>query len=326
MEKKNKISRFPISGFIILPVLITVTVCFAACYFLFVLSKQTPAKNSDSFSRNYHIIVTGNSDTELFLKQVYDGASKLGAAYNAVVELYVPGSQAEDVSTQSLFDYTSFVNADCVIAYIDSTSSGINIPRRMDDTVIPLVTTGQYDPNIQQISFIGNSYWELGKKISDETVSFLKDRGQAFIIGKDVFTASSLSSLVNSIQDSLMSHENISYSISDTITPSQLTDNLINNSTLFICLTEEDTITFAQMIIEMKLNDIKRFGVIGFGNNETCQLYLSKGIIDELISLDPEKIGETAIREFFEYRNKGHANSYIAADVKISRTMNRSYR
>ena len=326
MEKKNKASHLSISGFIILPVLVILAVCFAAYYFLFVHSKQTPAKNSEASSRNYHIIVTGSSDTELFLKQVYYGASKLGAAYNAVVELYVPGSQAEDVSLQSLFDYASFVNADCLIAYIDSTTNEISVPRRLDDTIIPMVTTGQYDPNLQQISFIGNSNWELGKKFSDETVSFLNDKGQAFIIGKEVFSASSLSSLVNSIQDSLMTHENISYSISDSISPNQLTDNLINESVLFICLTEEDTIALAQMIIEMKLTDIKRFGIIGFGNNETCQLYLSKGIIDELISLDPEKIGETAVREFFEYRNKGYANSYIAADVKISRTMNRSNR
>ena len=39
----------------------------------------------------------------------------------------------------------------------------------------------------------------------------------------------------------------------------------------------------------------------------------------ELVSLDPQKIGEAAIREWFEYRTKGYANSYITADVKISR-------
>ena len=45
-----------------------------------------------------------------------------------------------------------------------------------------------------------------------------------------------------------------------------------------------------------------------------------KNIINELIALDPEKIGESAIREFFEYKEKGYANSYIAADVKITRS------
>ena len=34
----------------------------------------------------------------------------------------------------------------------------------------------------------------------------------------------------------------------------------------------------------------------------------------------PEKIGETAIRELFEYRTKGSANSYITVDVKIAKT------
>jgi len=39
-----------------------------------------------------------------------------------------------------------------------------------------------------------------------------------------------------------------------------------------------------------------------------------------LISQNPEKIGESAIEELFEYRTKGYANSYITADVKISRS------
>ena len=326
MEKKNKSSSLKISGFIVLPILLILAVCIITWFFLFVLSKQDITKNAENSERTYHIIVTGSSDTELFLTQVYEGASKLSDQYNAVVELYVPGSQAEEVSTQSLFDYASFVNADCVIAYIDSSWGGISVPRRLDNTIIPLVTTGQYDPNIQQISYIGNSYWELGKKISNETVLFLRENngGEALIIGKDVFNAPSLSSLVNSIQDSLRPHNEISYSITDTLTPEQLLSKADEVSTLIICLTEEDTIAVAQMIIELKLTDSKKFRVIGFGNNETCQLYLGKGIIDELISLDPEKIGEAAIREFFEYRKKGHANSYIAADVKISKTANRS--
>ena len=324
MEKKNKDSRFTSSGLIILPILVTISACFAIYFLFFVLSKQTPQKNADSSTSNYHIIVTGSSETELFLRQVYYGASRLANTYNAIVELYVPGSIAEDVSTQSLFDYASFVNADCVIAYIDSSDNAINVPRRLDDTIIPLVTTGQYDPNIQQISYIGNSYWELGKKISDETVSFFNDgthkRGTAYVISKDVFISPTLSSMVNSIQDSLRSHNEISYIITDSFTQQQMISELENENSLLICLTEEDTIAIAQMIIELKLTEQKKFGVIGFGNNETCQLYLNKGILNELIYLDPEKIGETAIREFFEYKSKGYANSYIAADVKISRS------
>ena len=63
-----------------------------------------------------------------------------------------------------------------------------------------------------------------------------------------------------------------------------------------------------------------RYKLIGIGGNEVCQLYLQKDWIGELVSLDPEKIGETAIRELFEYRSKGYANSYVTADVKITRS------
>lgn len=320
METENKNSNSNISGFLLLPVFVVILAVFVIYYLFFVLSNQTTIKNSEAVERNYHIIVTGSSENELFLKQVYEGASNFGDYFDSVVELYVPSSQAEDVSTQSLFDYASFVNADCVIAYIDSLDNSFQIPRRVDDTPIPLVTTGQYDPNLPQISFIGNSNWALGKKISDETVSLLNDSGKAYFISKEIFTSSSLSSLVNSIQDSLRPHNNISYSIADSISQEELVTECRNNKTLLVCLSEEDTIEIAQTLIELKLADNKKMKIIGFGNNETSQLYLDKGIINELISLDPEKIGETAIKEFFEYRNKGYANSYIAADVKITRS------
>ena len=51
----------------------------------------------------------------------------------------------------------------------------------------------------------------------------------------------------------------------------------------------------------------------------TLAFYLSKGILSELISLDPQKIGEVALKEIFEYKKNGYANSYIAADIKVTK-------
>ena len=317
-EKKNKNVGFFLTGFIIIFAVFAV-VAFFASYYLFFIKTQTPVKNSESENRNYHIVVTGNSENELFLRQVYEGASSLSELYNSVVEFYVPSSQAEEVSNQSLFDYVSYVNADCVIAYIDSSYSSISVPRRVDETPIPLVATGQYLPGLQQISFIGNSYWELGKKIGDETVLFLKNGGRAIIVS-GITPNQNYSSLMNSLQDVLKSHDNISYSVMESPTPEFLMEHEEESEVLLVCLTEEDTIKTAQLLMGMNLSSDKNIDLIGFGTNETCQLYLQKGLISELISLDPKKIGENAIREFYEFRTKGYANSYIAADVKISRS------
>ena len=92
---------------------------------------------------------------------------------------------------------------------------------------------------------------------------------------------------------------------------------IYGENNIFICLTEDDTIRLAQKLNEQYLS--RNYKLLGFGGNEVCQLYLQKGYIWELFSLMPEQIGETAIRELFEYRNKGYANSYITAEVKISK-------
>ena len=320
MEKQSKKSRH------FFPVLITLFAILAILslaifyYLLSAHTKKFPDKTIQGENRNFHIIVTGNYENELFLKKVYEGASNICPAYNAVAELYVPRSQAEDISSQSLFDYASFVNADCVIAYIDSSYDNIAVPTRYDNNPIPIVTTGQYNPNLPQISFIGNSYWELGKRLGDEAAALLDKKGTAIIISEDSISKINYSSLMNSIQDVLREYEEIVYSVKGNITPEDLQLTSPEEKVVLVCLTEENTINVVQTLIELHQENNKKIGIIGFGTNETCQLYLEKNIINELIALDPEKIGESAIREFFEYKEKGYANSYIAADVKITRS------
>ena len=92
--------------------------------------------------------------------------------------------------------------------------------------------------------------------------------------------------------------------------------SLDGQNNIFISLTEDQTIRSAQLLSEQF--NMKNYKLIGFGGNEVCQLYLQKGWITKLVSLDPQKIGQDALYELFEYRSKGNANSYITADVKIS--------
>ena len=117
------------------------------------------------------------------------------------------------------------------------------------------------------------------------------------------------------MQNSLADYPDISFIVLNNISPDfEITDR----HKVFITLTEEDTIKYAQILAEIL--PASSYDLIGFGSNETCKLYLQKGSIKELISMDPVKIGETAIKEIFEFRNNGYANSYISADIKITRS------
>jgi len=279
------------------------------------------ADNSDSKLneddiRSYHIIVTGTYENQHFMQKVYEGALKQAENHSAIIELYVPQSQASNVSLQDLLNYCVYVNSDGIIAFVDSPEEQINMLHRSEGNEIPLITTGQFSSGVHQISFIGSGYWELGKKFADETRSYLNDEGQVYVINDNdfLFTNSNYNNLITSMQTSLLAYPDINMEFLSNL---EETFTFPQKNTLFVCLTEDSTIHTAQFLHE-NFPD-QEYNLIGFGSNETCQIYLQKGFISELFSLDPEKIGETAITELFEYRNKGYANSYISSDVQIQK-------
>ncbi len=303
--------------YVLLIISFTALLIFSIVFFAAFLSPHTRPQNQNEYNPSdtclYHVIITGTYENLSFLSEVYKGASKLASAYKTVVDLHVPTSQADTESLQSLLDYCSFLNADGIIFYLDSADETPVLLRRQEAPAIPIITTGQFSPNIQQISYIGTNNWELGKKIADESSYFLPVGGNVYIISESNDINSN--TLISSIQSALGDNQTITTSVIDKISPDLTIEGKDN---IFISLTEDDTILSAQLLSEMF--DSFRYKLIGIGGNEVCQLYLQKGWIGELVSLDPEKIGETAIRELFEYRSKGYANSYVTADVKTTRS------
>ena len=67
------------------------------------------------------------------------------------------------------------------------------------------------------------------------------------------------------------------------------------------------------------LNLAGRISIIAFGEGVGSQSYYDKGLIAELISIDSKNIGKKALDEFYEFHQKGSANSYVMADIKVQR-------
>ena len=292
--------------------LLVFSIVFYAVFFSSRSYIQNQKEYNSADTELYHVIITGTYETQSFLTDVYKGASKIAPSYKTVVDLHVPKSQADTESLQNLLDYCAFLNADGIIIYLDSPDNPPVLLRRSDYPAIPIITTGQFSPTMNQISYIGTNNWELGKKIAEEAQNFLPVGGNVYIISEP--TDLNANTLIGSIQASLQDNQSISTEVIEHISPDF---NIEGRNNIFISLTEDDTILSAQLLSE-KFDDYK-YILIGIGSNEVCQLYLQKGWIGELVSLDPEKMGETAIREIFEYRTKGYANSYITADVKITK-------
>ena len=288
---------------------------FSIIFYIFFFLNRNRIQNQNEYNSRdnclYHVIITGTYENQSFLSEVYQGAAKLAKSYKTEVDLHVPKSQADTESLQSLLDYCSFLNADGIIIYLDSPEDTPVLLKRSGAPAIPLITVGQFSPNMEQISFIGINNWELGKKIADEILSMLPYAGNVYIINES--EGQYTNNLIASLQSALQENPLITTKIIDSISPDL---RLTGNNNIFISLTEDKTISSAQLLSEQF--DLSQYKLVGFGGNEVCQLYLQKGWINKLVSLDPETIGARAIRELFEYRTNGYANSYITTDLKIS--------
>ena len=310
-KKKQRLIKWVLLSFTLIGLLF-----FLILFYITFMQSRAKLKTQNEYNPAdtclYHVIITGTYENKSFLTELYKGAASLEKSYNAVVDLHVPESQADTTSLQNLIDYCSFLNADGIIAYIDSPDDTPVILQRNENPVIPLITTGQFSANLQQISYVGVNYWEMGKRVADEVTGLLPQGGNVYIISDSIST--NTTNLISSVQRTLQEKPQIVSSVIESIPPSF---TLKSNSNIFISLSEDDTIMSAQLLSEMF--PAYSYKLLGFGANEVCQLYLQKGFITELFSLDPERIGKAAMQELFEYRNKGYANSYVTASVKITR-------
>lgn len=310
-KKKQRLIKWVLLSFTLIGLLF-----FLILFYITFMQSRAKLKTQNEYNPAdtclYHVIITGTYENKAFLTELYKGAASLEKSYNAVVDLHVPESQADTTSLQNLIDYCSFLNADGIIAYIDSPDDTPVILQRNENPAIPLITTGQFSANLQQISYVGVNYWEMGKRVADEVTGLLPQGGNVYIISDSIST--NTTNLISSVQRTLQEKPQIVSSVIESIPPSF---TLKSNSNIFISLSEDDTIMSAQLLSEMF--PAYSYKLLGFGANEVCQLYLQKGFITELFSLDPERIGKAAMQELFEYRNKGYANSYVTASVKITR-------
>ena len=311
--------------------LISIVVCFSMIvYNLASIQSQNNANSIQGAQRDYSVLITGNSENKFFLRQVYEGATIVGSFYDSAIQYYIPESKTQNTSMQPLFDYASYTNADCVIAYIDPDLQEFIPPVKSTGEKIPLITVGTYSPEISQISHIGVNYSELGTSMAQEAAEFLRasenGTGTIYILNtlniQDFYNSTFINSLYSALKNydevtviSSRVPKNSGFTIEDNIRQQIASSGQID---LILSLSEQDTVLAAQTVLDLNMGTKTK--IIGFGNGYESNLYFEKGIVAELFKVDAVDIGKKAIHEFFEYNTNGSANSYVTADIQLLKT------
>lgn len=272
--------------------------------------------------RNYHIVVTGNYENALFLSQVFEGADSISENYNSIVELYVPNSYAQNESLQHLFDYVSFSNADAVIAYLPQNEklNDITMPEKNDSQPIPVITIGNYHPQIPQVAYIGINYSEMGKKTAEEAIMLAKADGKIFLLQGNIGNSSQNSSFMNSFYSALAKEADSNFTLNITESVPREFELMekynikAGEKIVFITLNEYDAVQTSQIL--SAYNDV-RSDIISVGNSEITENLYNRGKITEIIAADPKRIGQLAISEIFEYFALHNSNNYLNAEIQI---------
>ncbi|MCR5253925.1 MAG: substrate-binding domain-containing protein [Treponema sp.] len=316
--KVKKVSFFSIL-FVCITLLSIVAFCVSVCQYV----KQRNLEFENFLEdRNYHILVTGDYENNMFLRQVFEGAEAISADYNSIVELYVPQSYAQNVSLQELFDYASFANADAVIAFFSQSENidDLVIPIKKDAIPIPLITIGTYHPQIPQVAYVGINYSEMGKKTAEEAVGLAGKDGLVFLVQGEVGSVSQNSNFMNSFHSALSkAGGRVSrVHVVDVVPHEQElieTYNLKSESKIvFITLNEMSAVQCSQIV---SAYTAIHADIICVGNSEITESLFERHVISEIIAVDPQKIGAAAIKEIFEYLYLRHSNNYITAELQV---------
>ena len=288
-----------------------------------ILNKQESYVALPAEGYKNHILVVGTHTDAAFLQEVYEGAASVADDYDAVVELLLPDSHADDVSISSWLEYAEYIGASGVIAYIDDEKEIVNSPVDITGKKIPLVTLGNDNPNSSHISYIGTNKYELGRQLAKLVNSIKPQNAQLLVVADTNYNSEATNIMVAAFSESLGSSSNLSWHMLETGRNKNVSSDEIIRQTflkrpeinMVICLSLEDTLRVTQSVIDLnKTGDIK---IIGFHESEKTLEYLSKGILSAIISFNPEKIGKTAMKEIFDYKQNGYANGYIVSDINI---------
>lgn len=301
---------------------ILLSTAFLAAQFMTFQSEASTAQSAKR-ERNRNILIVGKSDRRAYLEQVYLGAKSQARTNDAAVDLYTGTSDTQELSTQALLNYASYLQADGIIAYIEGSDLNLEIPKNAQGKPIPLVTIGSYIPNLPQLSYIGANYSELGKITGREIIDLIGESGKAILLDSSGQNDANYSNLMTGLFNALSQRPGISIKTLqfERATSFSKEDNLRQQLAseegleLIVSLTEQNTILAAQSVRDLNLSG--KVKIIGFGDSDDCRSDFEKKIVTELISVKTQDIGRRAMTELFEFLENGYANSFVSAEVEV---------
>ncbi len=312
--------------------LLTIFTVVSMLYFHTQVSKfSVPSTEASNYSRHYAYI----GDNTLANEEIYDAASKEGAATDAYVEFM--GSNLDiSYSKLELMDIAVNAGVDGIIISGDESEEMTEAIYSANQSGIPVITAGDDCSGSAKVCYVGISNYTLGQEYGKQIVKSINDDVQNILVLMSPSSRSNGQSLIYSGLHDYLSDSNSSRQfkletmavgdgtsfsseedISDIFSKSSLPD-------IIVCLDETDTTCACQAIVDY--NKVGECTIMGFSSNDTILSAIDKDILAFSLTISSADIGKRSVDSMNEYLSTGFVTQYNTLDIEcIDKTNVASY-
>lgn len=285
-----------------------------------------------SYSMHYGFIASDNSDP--FLLAVYTAAKETAATKGIYVEL-LGENLTGNYSSRELMEMAIAAKMDGIILESDETVQMKNLIDKAVSEGIPVVTYMTDSSDSKRQSYVGVSYYNLGKQYGEEVLK-TNHTGECevLILTKENRADSSRNNVYSGVLDVLAedetkppleTEEKTDYSVeitaidtSSTFSVEEAVREILldeeNTTNIVICLDEITTNCVYQALVDY--NMVGQIDVIGYYDSESILQGIDKGIIWGTVTVDASKMGESCIDALTEYQESGYVSNYLLVEIE----------
>ncbi|MCR5595296.1 MAG: substrate-binding domain-containing protein [Lachnospiraceae bacterium] len=325
MDKRRNLTLKLIIAFIVLMALVTVGSFISMRRLTTNLSSTSKAGTGIKYTGHYAFIHTG-SDEDLW-DSIYEGARIKGEELGIYVEDFGAGLTV-DYDRNELIAIAAGAEVDGIIVEGDTDEEESAAINKAIEAGIPVVTVFNDCAESSRVSFVGFSNYNIGRQYGEQLlktinteepvrISVLMDNEQAsgnsnlVISGiTDVFTEKGVLDGYE-IEGVYVNNESAftaEEDIRDIFLNGDLPDVMVAmNSVYTRCL-------FQAVVDYNKMGDVS---IYGFDDSEDILEAVSKGLIEGTVSVDPTRMGASAVSALDEYISTGYVSDYITQDTEV---------
>lgn len=285
-------------------------------------------KSTDTYD-SYYVMITAENNSS-FWDAVYKGAVEAGKKSNAYVEKMSENLYG-DYSPVELIKMATASGADGIIVCSDESAEMCEQINNAGRNGIPVVTLLSDNSQSERCSFVGISYYNLGKIYGSEIAKIAKEKSSeqemlnAVVLVDSTMESSGQNILISEINDILAGFPDISVNVSmcsvDDTNSFSVEESV---STLFtgrnqerpdivVCLSDTETLSAYQMVVDYNL--VGHVSILGYYDSDTIYKAIDRGAIYATVTVDTGQMGEYCVQALDEYRSLGNTSQYLTTDL-----------